>query len=256
VVLQLAPDEPEAGSWGAERLTSVVAGLVQLGAGRGAINRPVVLAMDGRSSSGKTTLASRLADAVAGSAVVHTDDVAWQHSRFGWADLLNEGILIPARAGRLVMFRPPRWDEHQRKGAIWVPAGCPLLIIEGVGAARRESVGLIDAAIWVQSDEREIERRSRARVGQPGNAPTVGDWQAWMAEEVPFLAGQRPWERADVAICGTPEIPFDPGTELVVAVPHHRFQGGRHATGERLTVSDIAIPAATARTRTPKAKPG
>jgi hypothetical protein len=217
VVLQLPPEEPEAGAWRAERLTTVAAGLVQLGAGRGATDRPVVLAVDGRSSSGKTTLASRLADVVAGSAVVHTDDVAWQHSRFGWADLLAGGILIPARAGRPVMYRPPRWDEHQREGAISVPAGGRLLIIEGVGAARRESARLIDAAIWVQSDEREIERRSRARVGQPGNAPTVADWQAWMAEEVPFVAAQRPWERADVVICGTPEIPLDPGTELVVA---------------------------------------
>jgi hypothetical protein len=190
---------------------------MQLGQSRGAAGRPVVLAVDGHGSSGKTTLAARLADAVAGSAVVHTDDVAWQHSRFGWADLLTGGILIPARAGQPVMFRPPRWDKHDREGAIWVPAGCPLLIIEGVGAMRRESACLTDAAIWVQSDEREIERRSRARVGKPGNAPTAGDWQAWMAEEVPFMADQRPWERADVVICGTPEIPPDPGTEVVVA---------------------------------------
>jgi hypothetical protein len=217
VVLQLAPDEPEAGAWRAEQFTTVIASLMQLGLSRGATDRPVVLAVDGRSSSGKTTLAARLADAVAGSAVVHTDDVAWQHSRFGWADLLNEGILIPARAGQPVMFRPPGWDEHHREGAIWVPAGCPLLIIEGVGAARRESACLTDAAIWVQSDEREIERRSRARVGKPGNAPTVGDWQAWMAEEAPFVADQRPWEHADVVICGTPEIPLDPATEVVVA---------------------------------------
>jgi hypothetical protein len=219
VVLQLAPDEPEAGAWRAERLTTVIASLMQLGQSReSATDRPVVLAVDGRSSSGKTTLAARLADAVAGSVVVHTDDVAWQHSRFGWADLLNEGILIPVSRGQPVMFRPPRWDEHQRESAILVPAGCTLLIIEGVGAARRESAHLTDAAIWVQSDEREIERRSRARVGKPGNAPTVGAWQAWMAEEMPFVADQRPWERANIVICGTPEIPLDPGTQLAVAV--------------------------------------
>jgi hypothetical protein len=217
VVLQLAPDEPQAEAWRAERLTTVIASLMQLSQSRGAVGRPVVLAVDGRSSSGKTTLAARLADAVAGSAMVHTDDVAWQHSRFGWADLLNEGVLIPARAGQPVVFRPPAWDEHQREGTIWVPAGCPLLIIEGVGAARRESACLTDAAIWVQSDEREIERRSRARVGKPGNAPTVGAWQAWMAEETPFVADQRPWERADIVICGTPQIPLDPGSQLAVA---------------------------------------
>jgi hypothetical protein len=188
-----------------------------LGRGRGADCRPVVLAVDGRSSSGKTSLAARLQDVVAGSAVVHTDDIAWQHSRFGWADLLIDGILRPVLAGRTVSYRPPRWEEHQRPGAIQVPAGCPLLVIEGVGAARRESARLIDAAIWVQSDEAEIERRSRGRVGKPGNAPTVQHWLGWMAEEVPFVADQRPWERAGLIVCGTPEICFDPASELVVA---------------------------------------
>jgi hypothetical protein len=37
-----------------------------------------------------------------------------------------------------------------------------------------------------------------------------------MAEEVPFLSLQRPWERADLVACGTPEISFDPAAELVV----------------------------------------
>jgi len=71
--------------------------------------RPVILAVDGRSNAGKTTLAARIGEAVPGSAVVHTDDIAWEHSRFGWSDLLADGILAPARQGRAVAFRPPRW---------------------------------------------------------------------------------------------------------------------------------------------------
>jgi len=38
-----------------------------------------------------------------------------------------------------------------------------------------------------------------------------------MAEEMPFLAGQRPWEHASLIVCGTPEISFDPATELVLS---------------------------------------
>jgi hypothetical protein len=45
-----------------------------------------------------------------------------------------------------------------------------------------------------------------------------------MAEEDPFLAGQRPWERADILAAGTPQIPFDPASELVVAPPLTRQQ--------------------------------
>ena len=222
VALQLSPGEPAAGPWRTELLTTVAVGLMQLGRDRGADHRPVVLAVDGRSSSGKTTLAGRLEDVIPGSAVVHTDDIAWWHSRFGWAGLLIDGILLPAHARRAVTFRPPRWDERQRQGAIEVPAGCPMLIIEGVGAARRESTHLTDAAVWVQSDERETGRRTLARVGQPGGPSTVQHARDWMAEEVPFLAGQRPWERADLVVCGTPETPVDPVTELAVAPPPGR----------------------------------
>ncbi len=216
---ELAPEEPGAGPWRTALVTEVAATVLRVGRERGADRRPVVLAVDGRSSAGKTTLAARLRQAVAGSAVVHTDDIAWCHSRFGWADLVAGGVLEPVRAGRPVAFRPPAWDERERPGAIEVPAGCTLLIVEGVGSARRESMPLIDVTIWVQAGEAETERRSLARVGQPGGSVTVQDHRDWMAEEVPFLAGQRPWERADLIVCGTPGIALDPGTEVLVAPP-------------------------------------
>lgn len=203
--LRLAAGEPDAGPWRAERLAAVAGFLVGLGRERNTGPGPVVLAIDGRSSSGKTTLAGRLGKAVTGAAVVHTDDIAWWHSRFGWADLLIDGVLDPARAGLAVSHRPPAWRERQRQGAIEVPVGCPLLIIEGVGASRRESASLTDVAIWVQADEAEAERRSLARVGRPEQSPTMQHLRDWMAEEVPFLAERRPWEHADLIVCGTPE---------------------------------------------------
>jgi hypothetical protein len=118
VALQLAPEEPEAAPWRAELVTAVLDSLTRPGGGRHTGDRTVVLAVDGRSSSGKTTLAARLQAAVAGSAVVHTDDLAWWHSRFGWADLLVDGILMPVHRGEPVKFQPPRWAEHGRGGSI------------------------------------------------------------------------------------------------------------------------------------------
>jgi hypothetical protein len=224
MVLQLAPEEPEAAPWHAELLSTIAEGLTWRGPGGAARDRPVVAAVDGRSNNGKTTLAERISRAVPGAVVVHTDDIAWEHSRFGWTDLLIEGILIPARQGQSVSFRPPRWAERGRQGSIAVPAGCPLLVIEGDGAGRREVAHLIDALVWVQSDEREAIRRGLARAVNPGamdlaNAPAGGsppDEDGWMAEEIPFNTAQRTWERADIIICGTPEIPYDPVTEVVV----------------------------------------
>jgi hypothetical protein len=217
--MQLASEEPEAGPWRAEPLQTVIETLIQSGPDRGVARRPVVLAVDGRSNNGKTTLAARICEATPGSVVVHTDDIAWWHSRFGWADLLIDGILVPVHRGQAVSYRPPRWAEHGRDGSIEVPAGCPLLVIEGDGAGRREVADLIDALIWVQSDEREAERRVRTRIGKPNESPTMQAHREWMAEEVPFNAAQRTWERADVIVCGTPEIPCDPVTEVVVAWP-------------------------------------
>jgi hypothetical protein len=159
--------------------------------------------------------------------VIHTDDIAWAHSRFGWDDLLIDGILVPVHRGEAVSYRPPRWVGHGRAGSIDVPAGCPLLIIEGDGAGRRGVAHLIDAVIWVQSDEREAERRRLVREQNPdspdlANRPLGAvplDHAGWMAEEIPFNAAQRTWERADIIVCGTPQIPCDPGTEVVVAPP-------------------------------------
>jgi hypothetical protein len=95
--------------------------------------------------------------------------------------------------------------------------------------------GSIDVLIWVQSDEREVARRAWARAAHAdaidgANLPADGsppDDAGWMAEERPFNTEQRTWERADLIVCGTPEIPFDPVTEVVVAEPRSRAVGKR-----------------------------
>jgi len=227
MALRLALEEPEAGPWRVELLSTVVNAVVRRGPGRSNSGRPAVLAIDGRSNSGKTTLAARIREMVPGSVVIHTDHIAWEHSRFGWADLLIDGILIPVHHGQAVSYRPPRWDEHGREGSIEVPVGCPLLIIEGDGAGRREVAHLIDTLIWVQADKREAGRRSVARAANRPAADLANmavdgapfDEEGWMAEEIPFNAAQRTWERADIIVCGTPEIPYDPSTEIVIAPP-------------------------------------
>ena len=209
----LPPGEPAAGPWRVEPVARFVQRLRVAAAPPS--DRPWVIAVDGRSGGGKTTLARTVAAAVPGSAVVHTDDVAWHHSFFGWAELMADGILTRARRGESVAYRPPAWDARNRQGEITVPAGCPLLIIEGVGAGRRELATLIDTVVWVQSDMVEAERRGIARDG--GTAEAAAFWHEWMAEELPFQAEQQPWQRAAAVVSGTPQVPHDPATDVVVA---------------------------------------
>jgi hypothetical protein len=78
--MRLQPGEPAAGPWRVEPLTRVIEALLDR---TGPITgRPVVVAaVDGRSSSGKSTLARRVRESVAGVALVHTDPSTEQPTR-------------------------------------------------------------------------------------------------------------------------------------------------------------------------------
>jgi hypothetical protein len=187
-----------------ERIADVLARFA--GRARTPGERPLVVAINGRSSSGKTTLASRVAAATPATAIVHTDDIAWWHSRFGWVDLA-EHVLATVRAAEALSYRPPAWDERGREGAIVVPRSMQLLLLEGVGSSRDELAHLLDARLWVQADQAVIDRRNDARAADEG----------WLAEELPFIAARRPWEHADLVVAGTPTLSHDARTETVVA---------------------------------------
>lgn len=218
--LTLPPGEPAAGPWRSEPVEVLVRLLMPVPGVRP--ERPWVVAVDGRGGSGKTTLAACLHAAVPESAVVHTDDIAWHHSFFDWADLLADGVLAPLRRGESVRYRPPGWDVQGRPGAVEVPAGRALVLVEGVGAGRRELAHLLDAVVWVQSDAVEAERRGLERdvaQGMNGDHPAAARfWREWMAQELPFLDRQRPWERALVIVAGTRQDPGAPG-QLLLAPP-------------------------------------
>jgi hypothetical protein len=81
MALQLAQEEPEAGPWRVELLSTVVNAVTRRRPDQGSSGRPAVLAIDGRSNNGKTALAARVSELVPGSVVMHTDDIAWEKRR-------------------------------------------------------------------------------------------------------------------------------------------------------------------------------
>ena len=101
-------------------------------------------------------------------------------------------------------------------GTFDVSANSSLVIIEGVGAARRELTTLLDAAVWVQSDFREAQRRATLR--NAGDTAAMEQTRDWMTEELPFLAADRPWERATIIVAGTPDVAYDSIGEVVIAM--------------------------------------
>jgi len=162
--------------------------------------RPALVAIDGHSSSGKSTLASRLAAILPRAAVVHTDDVAWHHSVLDWGDLLVTGIVEPVRAGRAVAYRPPAWDERERAGAIEVPAGVDWLLVEGVGVSRAELAPQFHAVVYVDTDPEVRAARDAVRVAAGEISPA--SYADWMRQEDVHFAADRPQERADLVVRG------------------------------------------------------
>ena len=103
--------------------------------------RPLVLALDGRCGSGKTTLANGLAAQFPGCTLLRTDDFYlpparrspdWAHTPCANMDLtrLRDEALRPAYAGQTVDYRA----YSCREGAYLPPAQLPaqpLVILEG-----------------------------------------------------------------------------------------------------------------------------
>jgi len=128
-----------------------------------------------------------------------------------------ENVLRPLHRGEAVEFRPSAWIEHHRPGAIRVPAGADVVWVEGTGIIRDECAPWIDASIWIQGDLDEQERRLVARDGD--SVDQRRHVAEWLAEELPFMLREQPWQQATIVVAGTTELHHDPGTEIVIAPP-------------------------------------
>jgi hypothetical protein len=146
-----------------------------------------VVAVDGQGAAGKTTFSGRLAAALGGAPVVHTDEVV---ARVGhpWWPALEAEVLAPLTA-----------------------TGPPVLLIEGVSASRRAITDRLACAIWMHVPSGQRLVRGIARDGPVAAA----DWDRYEAEEAAFFAADPVWERADLVVDGAPEFPHDPETEYV-----------------------------------------
>ena len=74
----LHPGEIEATGWRVEKLVDVLGSLAHVSPD--VSGRPRIIAIDGRGGAGKTTLVQRLQAFLPMSAVVHTDDIAWNEA--------------------------------------------------------------------------------------------------------------------------------------------------------------------------------
>ena len=210
--IELQPEEPAVLQWQVSTTDDLVAHLLSLvGTPQG---RPAIIAVDGRGGSGKTTLTTALTAAVPGAQAFHLDDLIWNEPLYDWDQLYVDTLTQLREAGSLDLV-PDKWREHGREGSIRIPAGSPLVIVEGTGAGLAAVGSLIDAHVWVQTGDDVAESRGIKRdiaEGVNGDAEeSVRFWHWWMAGERLFFAKDRPWQRADVIVSGDAPTGVGPG---------------------------------------------
>jgi hypothetical protein len=156
-----------------------------------------VVAIDGRSGSGKTLLATRLRAAL-GAPVVAVEDLygGWDGLERGVGLLVSE-VLEPLSAGRPAQV--PRYDWAAGAWAEpWVLEPPEVLIVEGVGAGARRAAAYVSTLIWLEEPEPVRKERALNRDG----ATFAPYWGPWAAQEDAMLARERTPARADVVISG------------------------------------------------------
>ena len=173
-------------------------------------NKPLLLALDGRCGSGKTTLAAQLAERFPNSAVFHTDDFylppadrvdGWEHIPCANMDLarLSREVLAPARDGDAVSYRA----YSCREGA-YLPtksiASKPLFLVEGSYSHHPLLAENYDLRVFVTCSKEEQARRLQAREGK--RYPNFV--QRWIPLEEGYFAQYHIETRADLILDTTP----------------------------------------------------
>ena len=154
-----------------------------------------MIAVDGRSGAGKSSLAATL------TAQLDAPVVSLESLYGGWGglehgiDLLVSEVLEPLAAGRAA--RVPRYDWVASEWAEPVLLKPPkVLIVEGVGAGARRAAAFESLLVWLEVPAPTRKQRALDRDGKTF-APY---WDQWAAQEDQMLAREHTPDRADIVI--------------------------------------------------------
>ncbi|MDQ0689169.1 uridine kinase [Arthrobacter sp. W4I7] len=160
---------------------------------------PVIIAVDGRSGAGKTTLAVELAARLRAHhkvSLFHLEDIypGWNGLLAG-IDRYVATVLEPLSRGEAATWTSWDWENHY-DGASRVTLPAEIVIVEGVGAAAAAARPLLSAVIWADSPD-DI-RRTRALDRDGGTYEPY--WDQWAVQEEEWLLGDDVPQHADVRV--------------------------------------------------------
>jgi uridine kinase len=163
------------------------------------VNGIRIVGVDGRSGSGKSFLASRLSTLLSAPVIEVDDFVSWDCFA-GWWTRFDEQVLTPLLAGREARYQARDWNDWYGSslGEWKTQPWSPTVILEGVTCTRRETVGRLAYAIWVEASTDVRLARGMARdTDFPGKEKL---WERWMRDEDEFFAADHTRDRADVIV--------------------------------------------------------
>ena len=159
-----------------------------------------LIAIDGRSGSGKTAYAARRFPEAT---VLHMDDLY-----AGWSGLrdaptsLTEQVLAPLRRGEPAAYRRFDWHTGVFSEQMSV-APAEVMVIEGVGSSASPATDFYDERIWLTAPVPVRKARALARDGDTF-APHWDDWAA--QEDLLFPLDPPPWADTVIDTGPAPEV--------------------------------------------------
>ena len=157
-----------------------------------------IVALLGRSGSGKTQLAGALHDRHADAQIVHLDDLYRDWDGLSAGLVRARHIAEQWSRHNASTYLPTHWPGTAARGRVTVTPDRPL-IVEGVGATW---VGrsLAHAALWLEAERETRRLRALERDGET----FVPYWLAWELQEDAWFAAHPP--RPDALV----PVPDDP----------------------------------------------
>ncbi|MEO5993424.1 MAG: chorismate-binding protein, partial [Arthrobacter sp.] len=160
---------------------------------------PVIIAIDGRSGAGKTTLAIELAATLREHhkvSLFHLEDIypGWNGLVAGVERYVST-VLAPLHRSEPAEWVSWDWTAHY-DGATRTTQPAEIVLVEGVGAAAAAALPFLAAVIWADSPEQDRRSRALARDGETYEP----FWDKWAAQEQEWLAGDDVPARADVRV--------------------------------------------------------
>jgi len=161
-----------------------------------------LVAIDGPSGSGKTHFAVRLAKEL-DAPVVHTDDLldGWD-DQFTFWERLETRVLAPLRRGETATYQRYQWHRRRFGGVAVRVAPAPVVLLEGVSAARRAIRPELSFAVFVVAPAALRFTRALARDGDDSVAFRAY-LERWRAAEDRHFAADRTEAFAGLIVDGT-----------------------------------------------------